>query len=905
MESSSTIKKLSVFISSPSDVKVERLIIARVIERLNKLEHISRSFILHPLAYEIDAPPVIGELDGAQGIINKYMLKPGQADIFICILWSRIGTPLVVEGTSYKSGTEYEFLEAYRANQEFGRPIVFLYRSLKPLNPNVDTLQLQLVQDFFSQFDMPQGSVQGLYKTFSTDTEFEDILLHDLNNVLVKQFHLSSGLLIVDKKVLLLPHRFDDFVNRETYLFQAIEGLKARKPVQLRGLGGIGKTRLAIEIAYKCQNLFSNGVIWLSILDYPTSDGLLNALASALGIEAGALPLPEKKIFLKRALAEIDALIILDNVEEAQSASDLAQVLTHGTLLCTSRPPLLLPNFELLEVKVLDIIYAVKLFETLYGKQMSSNELQMIKQVCGDVLEGYPLAIELAAKQAKVQNISILKLAERINRHTLDVLDVAYLGSIRAPLLSTWESLNAEDQVVFAALGVFAGRSFTEDAINSVVQQATEENLLRLAAYSLIQIENDRYSLHPLIKQFAAEKISSPDTFQRMATYFINFLQQHHGDISALEIERANIFGAVEWAYKNEQKSLFLSLIEALLGEDPYYSFWAVKGYWDEGVRRLSEALTVSTSTNNDTSSASYSLALGLFYYWLGNHESSRRAYLTAERIFGRNRNKLGLIRVYWQRGYIEDDEDNYRLAYNLYSKSLKLAKHLRDPKLISTSKELVGVVEYHRGRYFHARRLITESLQECIARNDVTGVSRSQRRLAAVARAQAMHSNGSQALDFAQEARHLIIECLAHEKNERSRARALRQMGMLDLYEGIILSAQQHLSESLDIFQRLGNRKGVASTLYLLGIVAEKAGHLETAEQLCLQSLSIGEAIKVRMGVALNLRELGIIEHKMNHRKKAIAYLEDAIKLLKIIHSPYLGESKALLRKLKEGENL
>lgn len=107
-----TLQKIDIFISSPGDVNEERKIASEVIEQLNSMSHIEDRYTLKSLAYEKKVPAAFGETP--QKTVDRYMILPDRADIFICIMWSKMGTPVIdEEGKEYQSGTEYEFTRAY------------------------------------------------------------------------------------------------------------------------------------------------------------------------------------------------------------------------------------------------------------------------------------------------------------------------------------------------------------------------------------------------------------------------------------------------------------------------------------------------------------------------------------------------------------------------------------------------------------------------------------------------------------------------------------------------------------------------------------------------------------------------------------------------------------------------
>ncbi len=184
------LKKIDIFISSPSDVYEERQIAKHVIERCNRMHSIAERYVLRPLAYEENAPAEVGSRP--QTVVDRHMMKAGSSDLFICILWHRMGTPVTYEetGERFQSGTEYEFLDAYRNNQMHGKPYILLYRCMKPFPPERDPQQLRAVEVLFKRFEGEYAEFKGLYKAYRSNEGFEDMLFQDIDTVLSKNLIL-------------------------------------------------------------------------------------------------------------------------------------------------------------------------------------------------------------------------------------------------------------------------------------------------------------------------------------------------------------------------------------------------------------------------------------------------------------------------------------------------------------------------------------------------------------------------------------------------------------------------------------------------------------------------------------------------------------------------------------------
>ncbi len=188
------IQPLRVFLSSPGDLFPERDVIKKVIDELNRSPHYQERFKIIAYAYEDRAPAAVGE--GAQIAVDRYTIRPDAADIFVCMMWLRMGTETKSlinpdTGKPYQSGTEYEFLTAYRARVKNGKPLILLYRCerepdqgfAKFMANSAERAQYDAVNTFFTRFN-PDGDLNGLYIKFTTPESLEHRIRHDLEMML-------------------------------------------------------------------------------------------------------------------------------------------------------------------------------------------------------------------------------------------------------------------------------------------------------------------------------------------------------------------------------------------------------------------------------------------------------------------------------------------------------------------------------------------------------------------------------------------------------------------------------------------------------------------------------------------------------------------------------------------------
>ena len=183
-----SVDPVGIFISSPRDVRDIREAARSAIAQLQSEPAVALRYRLDCKIYEETVPPIAGQ--PPQRSVDQYMIRPEDADILVCILWSRVGSPHIDEtGNAWESGTLYEFELAYQKYRRTGsRPIVLLYRCVRPVPDGADETQVAAVDRFFDRFRDLQSSYQALtdHREFQTAAEFTETLKRDLRQVLEK-----------------------------------------------------------------------------------------------------------------------------------------------------------------------------------------------------------------------------------------------------------------------------------------------------------------------------------------------------------------------------------------------------------------------------------------------------------------------------------------------------------------------------------------------------------------------------------------------------------------------------------------------------------------------------------------------------------------------------------------------
>lgn len=385
-----------------------------------------------------------------------------------------------------------------------------------------------------------------------------------------------------------LPPQTGVFFGRETERAQLLERLvdPRYRLISIVGAGGMGKTRLSIEAGREARGSFPDGV-WFVALD--AVNGGAEQIQIAVG-EAAGLAENGKQLSGEQVLAILRdkrALLILDNCEvvldELAFLPEWLRRAPQIAVLATSREPL---NFAAESVILLGGLPTgateIRAAEAMFAERgrmarddfaVSAEHLPQVQQICA-LVDGSPLGIALAA--AWVRRRSLAQIRDEISR-SLDFLSTRMRDvdprhrSMRAVFEASWRQLLPEEQAVLAALSVFPATFSTNAA--SAVAGASRIDLDALCEKSLLsqQHEPERYSMHSLLRQFAADKLAehTPVIDRAFAAYFHDVARTHRNDYAGLQHEWRNVSAAVGKAHTLAMWPELLGTVQAL--DEPWF----------------------------------------------------------------------------------------------------------------------------------------------------------------------------------------------------------------------------------------------------------------------------------------------------------------------------------------------
>ncbi|MBZ0293399.1 MAG: tetratricopeptide repeat protein [Anaerolineae bacterium] len=466
-----------------------------------------------------------------------------------------------------------------------------------------------------------------------------------------------------------LPLQPTQFIGREEETARVMEMLADSycRLLTLTGEGGIGKSRLALEIASKSLSYYPDGVYFVDLQAIYTKDTLMQAVADALNCPLSGHHTVFEQVL--HFLREKDMLLLLDNFEQLLPeqaevlVSDLLNDCLGLTIIVTSREVLNLRQEWVWRVSGLEFpqeqtvespktFDAVRLFMERARRVRSDflveYDLPHVLHICR-LVEGMPLAIELAACWLKV--LPCKAIAEEI-RQSLDLLNSHQHDlperhrSIRAVFEHGWKLLSPSERETINRLSIFKG-GFRREAAEQVAG-ADLATLLLLTDKSLLRLEaNGRFHIHELVRQYAAEQLGDVETWLDMhCAHYADFLQHRDGDLSGgRQIEASdeigeeidNIRAAWEHAVKRGNFQALSQMTTA------YSLFCQFRSRYQEAYNAYSSAIKCFLGTEvppeADRMLGTLLSALGWMCVRMGQLDNAESAFEQAEMAF----NRLGI----------------------------------------------------------------------------------------------------------------------------------------------------------------------------------------------------------------------------------------------------------------------
>ena len=809
-------QRLRIFVSSTmKELASARAAARAAIERLR----------LIPVLFELGARPYPPR--------DLYLAYLRQSDVFIGIYGQQYGW---IAPDQQVSGLEDEYLNAGRMPK-----LVYVQSPAPDRDPRLRAMLSRIQSDGLS------------YRGFSTGEELGTLIADDLAVLLSERFDLGREPPEARAPSRPLPAPASRFIGRKqekSIIRELLTGGETRL-VTLIGAGGIGKTRLALEVGSGLRDEF-DGVVMVALEEVSSADLVVSSIASSLGVpESPGQSMLDLIINYLRARR---MLLIVDNFEHVMAAAHvLGQLITETdqvVLLVTSRERLRMSAERVVEVPSMEIPQDVDSDEVLRRSDavelfidraraaasdldLDHGQLEIIAEICRR-LDGIPLAIELAASRAKVVGPEELlrRLDRRLSFLTGGPRDLPLRQqTLRSTIAWSHDLLDDSERRLFARLGVFAA-GFSLEAAETVCTDdavpAVLDGIASLVDKSLIRTEDPlhglpRFTMLQVVRDFALEELEALGETQQLRRAHADYYQ---GVIIAAEPElrrdpgpvieqyRAdlpNIRAALRWSLEVKEGGRVARMAVAM------WPFLWIAGLLSESVEVVQQALLDETALST-AERAHAQLGLGMLAFGQGNYERAAPALQTAIDLYnelGDNRHvatarvPLGVIQAVWDPNGGQD----------LLAQAADAFRELDDQwGLAFASLNLGGALLLHH-RYADAIPHLEESLQHARAVKADVFLSNALINLGWV----------HQRLGDLEAARAPLREAVEHAAvpdNRESLGRALEALAAVSVTAG-----EPELAATL-----FGAADGVRRSIGAGIWMTDRASHDQTAEQLRTQ---------------------------------------------------------------------
>ena len=702
-------QRLRIFVSSTmKELASARAAARSAIERLR----------LIPVLFELGARPYPPR--------DLYLAYLRQSDVFIGIYGQQYGW---IAPDQEVSGLEDEYLNAG------GMPkLVYVQSPAPDRDPRLTEMLSRIQSDGLS------------YRGFATSEELNTLIADDLAVLLSERFDLGDEPKEIERPSRPLPSPASRFVGRErekSLVRDLLTGGDTRL-VTLVGPGGIGKTRLALEVGSGLVGKF-DGLVMVALEGVSSADLVVSSIASSLGVPES--PGQSLLDLIINYLRPRKMLLIIDNFEQVVAAAGvLGQLITQTdqvSMLVTSRERLHLSGERVVEVPPLqvpevmdhaDVLRhsdAVELFidrARAAGSEqdLDHDQLETIAEICRR-LDGIPLAIELAASRTKVVGSEELlrRLDRRLSFLTGGPRDLPLRQqTLRSTIAWSHDLLDQSERRLFARLGVFAA-GFSLEAAETVCADdaapAVLDGIASLVDKSLVRTEDPlhgqpRFTMLQVVRDFSLEQLDAMGEMERLrrshADYYLGviiaaepMLRRDPGPvIEQYRADLSNIRAALRWSLEVKESGRVARMAVAM------WPFLWIAGLLSESVEVVQQALVDETALSAAERAHAH-LGLGMLAFGQGDYERAAPALETAIELYtdlgdalhvATASVPLGVIQAVWDPNGGED----------LLAQAVNTFRELDDQwGLAFASLNLGGALLQHH-RYTEAIPHLEESLQ-------------------------------------------------------------------------------------------------------------------------------------------------------------------------------------------------
>lgn len=597
------------------------------------------------------------------------------------------------------------------------------------------------------------------------------------------------------------------------------------------GFGGVGKTRLAVELYQRAEEYFVDGAVYVAlatIADEKSGDKALlisqvcSLLLQALGIhQSDQQSAEELKTRLLAALKEQETLIVLDNFEHVILAKELIveilDVAPKVQVLITSREALGLYNEHIYDlsglatppldsVEQIEIYDAVQLFIRNARRiktdfVLTDDSKPAVAKIC-NLLQGSPLALELASVWIRLMTPK--EIAEELSRN-LDILESDYPDlpqrhrSLEAVFEHSWELLSQGEQQTLQRLAIFEGGFSKDAAVN--ITNVSLRSMFSLANKSLLKRnEAGRYSSHLVVEQYSRRRLLADEMLhealaKKHASYYATWIKEtietksQNVWIEEISENYSNFEAALRWAEASQENLMLLKLARS------GYPFWKIRSHYIDVDKEnwYSKALKVNQPEDSpeDYVTVLNSLAFLLVYK---RPEEAEAVLQEAIEISEKANLYAPAAEAYTLQAYTSlRHRSEKTFAYDCIEKALEAAKASKDEQIL-VQAQLTRSLLYIQDTKYDSAKIDTEN-------------------------------------------------CLKYYENQQDdfgRSACLNRLGLIAIFTQQYEDAIEYYLETLTLNRQINNQTGIALSCNNIGFASGRLGNYDEAVQYLFESLKI-----------------------------------------------------------------
>jgi len=681
-----------------------------------------------------------------------------------------------------------------------------------------------------------------LMEELGVDPEKETTALYDW----IKQTPSEANPL--EARITNLPIPLTSFVGRKRELSDVKQKLSSARLLTLTGPGGSGKTRLALQAGTELLDSFKDGVWWVDLTALTDKSLVTYSIARSLGVPE--IPNQSLDETIAHFLHSKHLLLVIDNCEHliepcAQIIHFLSERCSQLTILATSReslnatgeqtwqvPTLSLPDPQ--KISLIDLLLGYEGIRLFVERARAANSdftlteqnASFVAQVCSR-LDGIPLAIELAAARTK------LLTPEQIAARLDDRFRLLTSGSRTAPLRHqtlqatmdwSYDLLNDKEQRVFRSLAVFSG-SWDLDATEVICASSDhlekDEILALLSSLvnkSLViqegaQNGRSRYRLLETIRQYALDALTnageSHEVQKHHLSYYLRLVEAakpHLGFflpdeemlkwLGVLAPEHDNLRAAIKFCEANPSHA------EAgLKMTGNLHWYFLLHNRLSEG-RDWIHKLQINNTNISQTVQAQAYLTSGFLACWQGDFAPARPSFETSLKLFEEINHGAGIAFSLHGLGFAANGLGEHTDAGQYFGRCLQIAREIDDKWITSIALHFIAIGTSFQSNYDLART----QFEECI--------------------------------DLMKEG----------YGNTQGTAFSEFHLGRIARIRGDFASAWQHHATGLELFARMGDKRGIGYSLFGFACLA----HVQEEPQRAARLFGAVDALREELGALL-----------------------------------------------------